>query len=478
MKSRTLISAALTGAAGAGIAWLATRGGSALQPAATGRAETVAGNDRVPPMVDTVVIGGGIVGCMTALLLAERGQRVALCDKGVVAGEASGRALGYVDQLFQHPDKAPLIARAKHLWEGMAERIGADSGYRRTGIAAVFADTAALDEAAGWIDWTSGAPGIDARRIDAAELARLAPDMAGRAAGAIYQPSDGIAEPRRAAPAIARRFRDLGGSLLQFCAVDAIETTGGRVSGVETERGRIGCSAVVLAGGAWSPLMAASLGLDLPQFMAFGSVLRLAGTEDPAFGAGPALIDTARNMVMRPNEAGGYDMCFGRGTVPLTWTGLANLHRLAPALKAMWRELDPALDPGVLFSDISMMRSKGRGGVSPYRRTRALAPRPHRRLLERLEREAGNAFPRLAGASPVERWAGVLTSTPDNMPVLSAAPGIDGFFVGSGFYYGMTAGPAAGEALADMVTGRAPQFDLEPYRMSRFSDGSRLHFRA
>jgi glycine/D-amino acid oxidase-like deaminating enzyme len=68
-------------------------------------------------------------------------------------------------------------------------------------------------------------------------------------------------------------------------------------------------------------------------------------------------------------------------------------------------------------------------------------------------------------------------STLDNMPVVSPISSIPGLLFGTGVYYGLTMGPAIGEALADMAMGRKPQFDVAPYRFERFSDGSAIPFR-
>ena len=87
------------------------------------RAKKVQGDSELPDSVDVVVIGGGFVGCCTALNLAERGVSVAICEKGVVAGEASGRAAGLIEyeqslNFFpadaQRNDKHRLCAEPSH----------------------------------------------------------------------------------------------------------------------------------------------------------------------------------------------------------------------------------------------------------------------------------------------------------------------------------------------------------------------------
>ena len=75
--------------------------GGALVPGKA-RANSVSGSDTIPAAVDVVIIGGGVIGCLTALNLAERDVSVALCEKGVIAGEASGRAAGGIEYQFYH----------------------------------------------------------------------------------------------------------------------------------------------------------------------------------------------------------------------------------------------------------------------------------------------------------------------------------------------------------------------------------------
>ena len=65
----------------------------------------VLGDSQLPEEIDVVVIGGGFIGCVTTLDLAERGVSVALCEKIVIVGEASGRATG----LTEYEHLVPII---------------------------------------------------------------------------------------------------------------------------------------------------------------------------------------------------------------------------------------------------------------------------------------------------------------------------------------------------------------------------------
>lgn len=475
MTRRALLGAAglAAGAIATGAGVLASRGGAGVVPGVA-RARPVAGDDALPQKVDVVVIGGGNVGCLTALTLAERGVRVALCEKGVIAGEASGRSLGYVDSLFLDPVKMPLIARAKTLWEGLNERVQADTGYRRSGVSACFQDPASLEGAQGWLDAVKGLPGVDARLLSAAEIKALLPQAGRSFAGALYQPSDACAEPTLMAPVVADAVRRRGGVVLQQCAVRGIEQAAGKVSGVITERGPIACQAVVLAGGVWSPVMARSLGLDLPQFMAFGSVVRMSEAPGPEL----AFLSAEETVVLRRNIYGGYDACHGSGIVPITPDTLRNLPRLGPAMDNMMSQVQPALDLGTFMSQWRIPERWALDAPSPFEANRIFMPETPQALLDDVVNRSRQLLPSLQAAKPVERWSGSLMSTLDNMPVISGVDSVPGLFLGTGFYYGLTMAPAAGEAVADLVMGRKPQFDLSLYRHARFHDGSDIVFRA
>jgi glycine/D-amino acid oxidase-like deaminating enzyme len=103
-----------------------------------------------------------------------------------------------------------------------------------------------------------------ARILRAGEVDRVAPGTMNRYAGALHAPTDGRAEPQKAAPAIANAARRSGAAILTGCAVRGLDLAAGRVAGVVTEKGRIACGTAVLAGGAWSRLFASTAGVTLP----------------------------------------------------------------------------------------------------------------------------------------------------------------------------------------------------------------------
>ena len=79
----------------------------------------------------------------------------------------------------------------------------------------------------------------------------------------------------------------------------------------------------------------------------------------------------------------------------------------------------------------------------------------------------GRQFPELAAAGFHRAWAGLLPYTSDNLPIIDHVPGIDGLIVASGHVFGNAAGPASGALVADLVSGGVSEIDPEPYRIGR-----------
>src|SRR5678815_70725 len=87
----------------------------------------------LPSGVDVAVIGGGIVGCSAAYFLALEGLRVAVFEKGRIAGEQSGRNSGWVRQQGRSPVELPLMMRSLAIWQRLAAELGEDVGFRQAG---------------------------------------------------------------------------------------------------------------------------------------------------------------------------------------------------------------------------------------------------------------------------------------------------------------------------------------------------------
>jgi len=432
------------------------------------RLDPVATDDRLPPRADVVIVGGGIIGVSTALFLARRRVSVVLCEKGSIAGEQSSRNWGWVRKMGRDPRELPLIIESLALWGDMNELVAGETGFRRTGTLYLCRTEAELARRAAWLEHARLYQ-LDSRVIGAAEIERLAPGSTERWAGAVFTDSDGRAEPHKAAPAMAAAARRLGALVLDGCAVRGIETAAGRVAAAVTERGRIACDAVVLAGGAWSRLFCGSLGLTLPQLHVLASVMRT----EPVPG-GPDLCASAPGFAFRRRLDGGYTVA--NNTVHVAdivpdsfrfffdFLPVLRIERKALRLRLGRRFLDQLMTPSRWALD----------RPSPFEKVRVLDPAPTGWALDAAEAALAQSFPAFRGVKRVESWAGLNDATPDTVPVISPADHLPGFFIASGFSgHGFGIGPAAGRLAADLVTGDPPLVDPTPFRFSRFSDGTR-----
>src|SRR3984885_7071266 len=271
--------------------------------------DSIIPDETIPAATQVVIIGGGIIGTFAALTLAGRGIPVVLCEKGHIACEQSSRNWGWCRQAGRDEREMPLIVQSLSLWRDMNRLTESDTGFRECGV--LYVGESQADEArfAAWADMAKPYD-IGTRIVGGAELAALMPGAARTFAGGLYVPTDGCAEPQRAAPAIARAAQRQGAVILAHCAVRGIERSGGRTAAVITERGRIACEAVVLAGGAWASLFCASLGIRLPQLKVLSSVMR---TAPVAEGPDPCTYMDA--VGYRKRRDGGYTITRGAGYV-------------------------------------------------------------------------------------------------------------------------------------------------------------------
>ncbi|MCQ0988059.1 NAD(P)/FAD-dependent oxidoreductase [Jiella marina] len=434
------------------------------------KVETVEATDTQPRHADVVVIGGGIVGTSTALELAERGVSVVLCEKGVVAGEQSSRNWGWVRLSRRDPREIDLMAASIRLWEDLSERVGYDVGYRQCGIAVPFYSDKFRDENMAWLKYLEGTQ-HRVGAIDSEKLAELVPDMNLDCNGALYSPTDGRAEPQKAAPAIARAARSKGAAILTGCAVRRIETgRDGSVTGVVTERGTIACGRVVVAGGAWSRLLLRDIGLTLPQLKVLNSVLRTEPVPD-----GPEVTVRGPGFSVRKRYDGGYTVStLASNVYDLTPDSFRFVRQFLPALRMEWQAMRPRVGRRFL-DEWRDMRPVSGDAISPYERTRILDPEPNTKMTGTAVKRLAEAFPAFRDAKIAQRWAGLIDVTPDAVPVISKVEERPGLVVATGFSgHGFGLGPGAGRLTADLTTEAAPIVDPHAFRFSRFSDGSKI----
>jgi glycine/D-amino acid oxidase-like deaminating enzyme len=420
----------------------------------------------LPARTDVVVIGGGIIGVSTALSLAEKGVAVVLCEKGRIAGEQSGRNWGWCRKMGRDPAELPLAIESLRLWAGMRERVGGETGFRRTGILYLCETRKELEQYESWLDHAR-LHQLDSRLVDGATVDRLVPGGARNWAGGLHTPSDGRAEPGKATSAMAAAVRRLGGTVLESCAVRGIETRAGHVAGVVTELGRIACQSVVLAGGAWSRLFCGNHGLDLPQLKILSSVARTAPFDGPtemAVGAG--------NFAFRKRLDGGFTIAQRNANIaPLVPDSFRLFFDFLPALRKQWHELRLRVN-GRFIEEWQIPKRWSLDQKTPFETVRVLDPAPVDSILEEAKVNLARNFPAFRNMEIAESWGGLVDVMPDAVPVISHVPGVPGLVIASGMSgHGFGLGPGTGRLVADLVTGDVPIADPTPFRYERFLRG-------
>jgi len=428
----------------------------------TKKIQKIETTNELPQSTAVVIIGGGIVGVSAALTLAERNIPVVLLEKGHVGGEQSSRNLGWIRKTSRLAEDVPLAQTADRLWAEMPERIGEDVGYRQNGIMFIARTEAQQAIHENWFNSVKHL-NLDSRLLTPEDIDKQVPGGQGKWVGGIYTPSDGRAEPAVATTAMARAAIKKGAIIVQNCAVRTLVMSGGKVSGVMTEKGEIKCEQVLLAGGAWSRRFLGNMGVSLPTLPLICSVLRtkpIEGPTDIAVGA--------PDFSFRKHDDGGF-IVTQRGALdaPFTLDHILLGLRYLSQLKTGRDNLRIGFGKE-FFRDLALGRRWKATDISPFEKIRTRDPSANSGLNNEAMTNLRNAWPAFAQAEIEEAWAGLIDVTPDSNPVIDHIKSVPGLTIATGFSgHGFGTGPAAGLLAADLVNGVTPVIDPSPYRFDR-----------
>jgi sarcosine oxidase subunit beta len=373
------------------------------------------------PGYDVVIIGGGVHGLATAYYLASRHgiTNVAVMDKGYIGGGGSGRNTAILRSNYLTPEGVAFYDRSLHLYETLSQDLNFNVMFSQRGHLTLAHNDASL-RTMRWRAEVNKISGVDSRVIGPDEIARLVPMMDVSAdtrypiLGALYHPPGGIIRHDAVVWGYARAADALGVHIHQNTEVTGIDVAAGRVTGVRTSRGPMAAPVVVNATAGWASLVAAMAGVDLPVIT---HPLQAAVTEPVKVFLNTVVVSGTLHVYISQTDRG--ELVFGAGVDP--------------------------------FASYSMRAS-----------------------LEFLEEVAGHVLqlmPSLHQVRILRQWAGLCDMTPDYSPIIGTTP-VDGFVVDVGWgTYGFKAGPAAGEAVAELVaTGRVPDL-VVGFDLARFGDG-------
>lgn len=423
--------------------------------------------DPLPEKVDVAIIGGGVIGISTAWYLLKQGLSVFVAEKGVVAGEQSSRNWGWVRVTWRDEAEVPIAIDSLDCWQEISSELEEDTGFTRQGIIGLAASAEEMSEYEAWMD-IAKAHELDTRLLRRSEISSCVDLPGSNWAGGMITPSDARAEPFKAVPAMARGLQKMGAKIREHCAVRSLDIEAGKVTGVQTEHGRVRAGAVLCAAGAWSNWFLSNADIDFPQLPVRGTVVRTAKAPE-IFPGALALHD----VFVRRRQDGGYTVTSGMVEHSIGADSFRYYGAFQPSRKSA---SDVCLRLGGDCSQRPFMGKRWSGDeISPFERERVLDPAPTAKGLKLIRRNLERRVPGLSGIDFVESWAGMMDATPDVVPVMDKVSHFPGLYLASGFSgHGFGIGPGAGKVMAEMIAGKPSRFDLSRFRFSRFSDGSKL----
>lgn len=420
--------------------------------------------DEIPDSADLVVVGGGVCGHACAASAAARGARVVLVEKEQgPAHEASGRAQGSLRLQGRHPAEFPLAQEAMKLWAAVAEESD-DAEIVFGGNVYVCDDERELPMLRRVVDDAHRAGLADVRLLAPEQARALMPALKGPFVAAVHSPVDGGCDPASATRFLARRARDAGAKPHYGVTARRILTEGDAVSGVVTGHGTVGCAAVVVAGGIWTPYLTETAGVRVP-------IMPVALSEGETTPRPPLFSETIRafGVGARPRPDGRIVFSAGLDTTVdhrITLYDLRHLRLWAPRLVRHWRDVRLSVDIAGAVRQVRAGSARSTDLIGPARHERPNLPAIHRalRVMQRL-------LPDLADTSLGRAWTGLVDMSPDGLPILDGAAGPDGLVVATGLSgHGFTLGPVIGEITADLALTGATVYPIRPFRLARFRE--------
>lgn len=367
----------------------------------------------------TAIIGGGLMGCWTALMLRRRDpdHPVLVLEKGAVGAQASGVNYGNLRIQGRHPGQLPLSIRAAEIWERLRDHVGEDCEFDATGHLYAARDDAQEIAKAEKTAKEAASHGMATEVLDTAELAVRWPWLQGFRM-ASWSTRDAVANPRLVTPAVARAARARGADIREGVRVIAAAHTGARFRIEMHDGGIIEADQLVNVAGAWAREVAGWFGEDAPVVPA----------------GPPQFVTDAVPYFMRPSVQ--------------------------------------AVDGSVIFRQTRqgqiVVAGYPRGLSDPVANRAPVDPRRTLAAMGHLLR----AVPDLHGATLLRVWSGIEAYLPDMLPVIGPSGTTPGLWHAFGFCgHGFQLGPGVGAVLADLLLDGCTATPLDLFPITRFATG-------
>ena len=386
-----------------------------------------------------VVIGAGIVGANLADELTARGwTEVTVLDQGPLplTGGSTSHAPGLV---FQTNASRTMSAFATYTVEKvLGLEVDGASCFNQVGgleVATTPARLADLHRKQGW----ATARGIPAEVVDVDEVVRRHPLVdPERVLGGLHTPTDGLAKAARAVTALMRRAESRGAVFRGSTRVTGIAQQGGRVTGVQTDRGEVGADVVVSCAGFWGQALGDMVGMRVPllplahQYVVTDQVPDLVGQGDEQV--------EARLPILRHQDQDLYYREHGDRI------GIGSYaHRPMPVSLAELPEVD----------DVSAARQPS---MLPFTEEDFAPSWEQSRLL----------LPSLRDSKIDTGFNGVFSFTPDGGPLIGESADVAGFWIAEAVWVTHSAGVA--RSVAQLLVDGRSDLDLHGCSVHRFEE--------
>lgn len=353
-----------------------------------------------------VIVGGGVIGLLTAFNLATQGQSVVLLERAGLGQESSWAGGGIVSPLYPwrySPAVTALAHWSQDFYPQLAQRLfaatGVDPEVHTTGL--YWLD---LDDEAEALAWAAR-EGRPLSKVDVSAAHDAVPVLGRGYSQAIYMADVANVRNPRLVKSLKAALQALPGvTIHEQCEVAGFVLEGDTAVGVETTAGRVLGDQVVLAAGAWSGELLGTLGLALP-------------------------VEPVKGQMILYKCASDF---------------------LSSMVLAKGRYAIPRRDGHILIG--STLEHEG------FDKT------PTETALESLKASAVELIPALAGAEVVGHWAGLRPGSPEGVPYIGEVPGFNGLWLNCGHYRnGLVLAPASSQLFTDLLLGRAPIIEPAPY---------------
>lgn len=237
--------------------------GSGVQ---AGLAATATASTAGPPgKARVVIIGGGIIGASVAFHLTERGVRdVVLLERHTLTSGTTWHAAGLVAQLRATHNMTRLAAYTAELYERLEHEENLPTGFVRTGSITIAENQERMEELRRQAAMAR-AFDVAVEEIDLDRAVQMWPHLNPEGlVGAVHLPLDAQTSPVDTTMALATMAKRGGARIFEGVDVRAIQSAGGRVSGVSTSHGEIEADVVVTCAGLWSHKLGRDAGVTIP----------------------------------------------------------------------------------------------------------------------------------------------------------------------------------------------------------------------